>query len=85
MTPFEMLTILDDAIARAPRGRRAIALELRSRPTVLGQSGHYLHTEDVEGTQIAVYGFTKRQCQAMRAVIVEAARQDATSPGDADA
>lgn len=80
MTPAEMVAVLDDAIAAAPRKRRAIALELRAPGgrvvvgvppvTIVGKFlGH-----DEGGP---VFGFTRRQCEEIRAVILGAAAEDA--------
>lgn len=76
MSPHELLAVLDDAIAAAPRGRRAIALELHAPGgNVLGVQGKFLgHTE-----QGPCYGFTRRQCEAIRRVILDAAAADAAS------
>ncbi len=73
-TPFEFLAILDDAIAQAPRGRRAIALELHTGHggVLLGATGTPLGSDDGG----PVYGYTRRQCEAMRQVILDAARDD---------
>lgn len=74
MTPHEFLGVLDDAIAAAPRGRRAIALELHvPGGSLWGIQGKHLGVD--EGGP--VYGFTRRQCEDMRQVIFDAARQDA--------
>jgi len=72
VTPFELVSVIEDADVRAPRGKRQIILELRS-PIVLGQKGVYLGL-DAEGH--AQYGFTRRQCFKMRKIIYKAARED---------
>lgn len=73
MSPHELLHVLDDAIAAAPRGRRAIALELHAPGgNVLGIQGRFLgHTD-----RGPCYGFTRRQCETMRRIILEAAAED---------
>lgn len=81
MTPHEMVAALDDAIAHAPRGRRKIALELRAPGgAVLGVYGKYLGRDPVDG--VPVYGFTRRQCEQVRAIILTAAAEDAAAIGD---
>lgn len=76
MTPFELLAVIEDADVRARPGRRRIILELRA-PSVLGQKGKHLGF-DAEG--FPQYGYTRRQCFAMRDVIYEAAREDRGTP-----
>lgn len=82
MTPAHMIAVLDDAIAAAPRGRRAIALELhldggKLLPSLVpgGIVGKYLGTDD----RGPVYGFTRRQCEDARAVIREVTARDAAA------
>lgn len=79
MTPHEFLGLLDDAIAQAPSGRKAIALELYVRGGVVLPKGaphikgKYLGADE----RGSLYGFTRRQCEEMREVILAAAREDA--------
>jgi hypothetical protein len=75
MTPHEMLGVLDDAIAAAPRRpRSAIALELHvPGGSLWGVKGKPLGTDE----RGPVYGFTRHQCTDMREVILAAARTDA--------
>lgn len=69
-----MLAVLDDAIACAPSGRRSIALELYvAGGTVLGVKGKHLGSTE----RGPVFGFTRRQCEEIRAVILAAAAEDA--------
>lgn len=75
MDVSHLLAALDDAIAAAPRGRRAIALELHTRNhVVLGVRGRDLGTTP-EGQRVT--GFTKRQCETLRETILAAAHEDA--------
>ena len=70
MTPGELLTVIDHALAKPP-GRRGAVLELTA-PVVLGVPGKYLGESD----RGPVYGYTKRQCRRIRDVIYAAARAD---------
>lgn len=82
-----MLAVLDDAIAAAPRGRRAIALELHTRPGgkfvldgELVATGKYLGQDD----RGPVYGFTRRQCEAIQAAINASVRAMLNAPASDD-
>lgn len=78
--PAEMLDLLDTALAKAKAkrlGRRTAALLLWGRPTVLGQTGKWLGTQDGANA----YAFTVAQCREMREVILAAAREDARAAG----
>lgn len=83
MTPFELLAAIEDADVRARRGKRRIILELRA-PIVMGQKGAYLGVDpprpaspgdlgDLGGPR---FGYTRRQCFAIRDTIYAAARED---------
>lgn len=74
MTPHEFVGVLEDALAAEPKGRRAIVLTMHtaSIPS-LGETGKYVGND--EGGP--VYGYTRRQCEAMRERIYAAAREDA--------
>lgn len=73
MTPAQALEVLEDAIADTPRWRPStIALELVGARTVLGERGTPLGDPDD-----LRFGFTRRQCVAMRDTILAAARADA--------
>jgi hypothetical protein len=68
-----MLEVLEDALADAPRWRPgAVALELTGPRTVLGQRGR-----PIGDPATHTFGFTRRQCVAMRNDILAAARADA--------
>lgn len=76
MSPYDMLTAVEDALAAAPtrRGRRRVVLELRAPGgSVLGVHGKHLGVDD----HGPIYGFTRAQCEEIRAVILAAARDDA--------
>lgn len=74
MSPHEFLGTLDAAIANAPRGRRAIALELAVPGGVLwGEQGKPCG-QDQQGR--LCYGFTAAQCRRLRDVVLDAAGQD---------
>ncbi|CAN5460906.1 hypothetical protein BH10ACT3_BH10ACT3_17180 [soil metagenome] len=81
MTPFEMLSVLDDAVARAPRRRwwqeHPVALELTA-PSVrildTVETGTFLGN-DTEGTP--TFGYSTPQCERLRTAILTAARDDA--------
>ena len=76
MTPHEMLTALDDALAhRAPA--RVIVVELtvsmvRFTDPPMVFMGKPI--PQVDGSR--VYGYTRKQCEQMRAVILAAAAED---------
>ena len=71
MTPFELVTAIEDADAVEPRGRRRIILEVHS-PRLLGQAGKFLGQED----GLPVYGYTRKQALAIRDAIYAAAAED---------
>lgn len=71
MTPFELLAVIEDADVRAPRGKRRMILELTA-PVVLGQKGKYLGLIK----DVPQFGYTRRQCFAMRDAVYAAARND---------
>lgn len=83
MMPGEMVRLLDDAIAQAPRGRkgrRLLVLELASVPggVLLGVEGYPTgYDEDGRPT----YGFTRAQCVEMRQIILDAAHADMAAGG----
>ena len=78
MTPGELLAVIEDADAAERRGSRRVILEMRT-PRLLGEAGKYLGHEvvDEDGTRLPVYGYTRRQALRIRAMILEAAREDA--------
>jgi hypothetical protein len=86
LTPAHLLSVIEDADAAEPRGKRRIILELRA-PRLLGQHGKYLgHDPERVGPDGAladpggpVYGYTRRQCLAIRAAILQAAAEDAAA------
>jgi hypothetical protein len=80
VTPGEFLDELDAVIAKAKAHRkrkRDVVLPLYGKQFVLGQEGVYV-SEDERGV---VWGFTLKQCRAMREVILAAAREDAKAAG----
>lgn len=74
LSPHFLLTIIEDADAAEPRGKRRIIVEVRA-PRMLGHDGRYLGHDDGG----AVYGYTRRQALAMRATILAAAAEDAAA------
>lgn len=83
MTPGELASVITDADAAEPRGKRRLILELRA-PSVLGFAGKYLGHEQVPDGQggfvsLPVYGYTRRDALRMREMIYEAAREDAAA------
>lgn len=80
MTPGEMLALLDESLARARSKRirrNGPCVTLRGKATVLGQEGAWIGEDNLG----AVYVFSVRQCQRMREVILDAAREDARAAG----
>lgn len=80
-TPFETLTMIEDAIAGSPRpprhlfGRkpRVVALVVRA-PEILGVRGRPWQGPDEDGVW---FEYTVEQCRVIRRIILEAAREDA--------
>lgn len=78
MTIFELVTVIEDADAAEPPGRRRIILQVRS-PQLLGQKGRYLGHDDGG----PVYGYTRKQARQIRADIFAAAAEDVARVDDA--
>lgn len=75
ISPAQMLGILDDAIANAPRRGTALSLCVPGG-TLLGIKGK---PDGPDQYGRPTYGFTRRQCEHLRQIILDAARADATS------
>ena len=67
----EMLSYIDNTLARPGRAM----MELRV-PTLWGIHGRFLRDDEVG----PVYGYSKRKCRKIRAIIYEAARHDLGQP-----
>jgi hypothetical protein len=79
MLPGQLLALIEYSLRTAPPPpagwlfrRTPVVMELNV-PVCFGQRGRYVRDED----GVALYGYTKGQCEAIRDVVHAAIRQDA--------
>lgn len=75
MEVSEFIEAVESAL-ESGTGRRPLELTVRE---VMGQRGRY---QGRAPSGASIYGYTRRQCRAMRAIIAEAAREDAITMDD---